>query len=328
MVQIQSIVVERIETSRSEWDAFALKCNASHRGLHGWMKFWQIGNLILFRTIRYSIFHQSAGGRTRIGQCAVGLGLRQKVFADGLQLLPEYQNTWAACMQAVLNKLGPGRYVYGSDWSLEPPREGELSTLAGVAVISVNRHMVEAVDFARWGSWEEYERSVSLNVRRDIKKVQSRYKRFKLEVKRGIEALAYIPQVAYSRSKMLRRKSMPIDLASILKNHAMRSLLMTEYAFSAVLHGDGQVLATFGGSEIGGQVQYFDGGSTQNDGSGWLLMMSLMQDFYRRHPNGRFVMGSSHLDDNQINEWNSSFRYRRDARVSGFPTSVVTFEFS
>ena len=41
---------------------------------------------------------------------------------------------------------------------------------------------------------------------------------------------------------------------------------------------------------------YFDGGTKAPDGTGWLLKIMLMQDFYERKPTGLFVMGSSPLD--------------------------------
>jgi hypothetical protein len=328
-MQCQSLIVKEIKISKADWDSFAIACDASYRGLHAWIKFRQLRSHIFFRVIRYGIFLQGEGAaHSKIGQCAIGIGPRNRIFADGLQLLPEYTDFWAACMQVVLNKLGAGQYLYGSDWSLEPPRESELATLAGVAVTHVDRHMVEAVDLARWRSWTEYERSISTNVRRNIKKAQGNYENTYLEIRRGIDALVYTAQIVYSRSKMLSRKMISLDLAGIMRNHIMRSTCLPEYAFSAVLRANGKILATLGGAEVGRQAYYFDGGTQQTDCSGWLLMMSLIEDFYKRHPNGRFVMGASCRDNDQIEGWNSSARYRRDARVSGFPTSVVTFTFS
>jgi hypothetical protein len=328
-MQRQSVIAKEIKISKVDWDSFAMACEASYRGLHAWIKFRQLRSHIFFRDIRYGIFLLGEGGaQTKIGQFAIGIGPRNRIFADGLQLLPEYTGLWVPCMQAVLNKLGPGQYLYGSDWSLEPPRENQLAALQGVTVTHVDRHMVEAVDLARWGSWSEYERSISTNVRRNIKKAREKYENTYLEIRRGIDALVYTAQIVYSRSKMLSRKMLSLDLAGIVKNHLMRSTCLPDYTYTAILRANGKILATLGGAEVGRHAYYFDGGTNQTDGSGWLLMMSLIEDFYKRHPNGRFVMGSSYRDDDQIDGWNSSARYRRDARVSGFPTSVVTFTVS
>jgi hypothetical protein len=328
VIEASTIEVEHTDGSGRDWDAFALRCDASTRGLHGWIKLWPIRSHILSRTVRYSIFHQQAGVRTKIGQCAVHIEQHRRVFADGLQLLPEYQGAWAACMRVVLSKLGPGRYVYGSYWSLEPPREKELPALAGITIIGVEKYINEGVDFSRWRSWEQYEQSISSNIHRNIGKARQKHGKTILDIRWGFDALALTPHLVYCRIKMLRRKSAPTDVVRTLANHALRSFFIPEYAFSAILRTSERVLATFGGAEVGQKVYYFDGGTVEPDGTGWLLKMSLMKNFYSRHPDGRFMMGYAHQCDNQEHSWESPCRYRRDARVSGFPTSMVTFTFT
>ena len=85
----------------------------------------------------------------------------------------------------------------------------------------------------------------------------------------------------------------------------------------------------FSGVEVGNASYYFEGGTIESNGAGWLLNMSLMHDFYMRHPTGRFVLGCQERKDDQLSDgWESSVRYRQRARVSGFPCSRVTFTFS
>ena len=129
---------------------------------------------------------------------------------------------------------------------------------------------------------------------------------------------------------MLRRKCVPLRRMTLLTGCFLRSLLLPKYTFSAIVSDERVALATFNGAEIGRQIYYFDGGSATADGSGWLLKMSLMHDFYRRQPTGRFVMGCEKRKDDsdqRLDGWKNAARYRRDARVSRFPNSKVTFTF-
>jgi hypothetical protein len=323
--------IELANLSCTDWDAFARQCDASYRGLSGWMRVRQAQRLLPFRIYRFSFLRSGGGAWAKIGQCAIGVGPQCCLFHDGLQLLPQYQDTWSACMQAVLNELGPGQYVYGSDWSLETPREHEIAALPGVSVTAVARHIVEAVDFARWDSWSSYERNISSNVRRNVKRARAIYEPVSIELKRGAAALRLTRDLLKFQLAMYRRKSVPGYVLKMTSNHTrhiLRLMSIPEYAFCAVLRKSGHTLAAFGSTEVGRHVYYFDGGSIDTEGTGWLLKMTLMQDFYARHPTGRFLMGSSPADAEQTDGWESLMRYRRDCRVSAFPTSRVTFTYA
>jgi hypothetical protein len=267
----------------------------------------------------------------------VGVGLNRRIFADGLHLLPEYHDVWPICMEAVLNELGPGQYVYGSDWSFEPPRESCLCTLAGVTVTDVEKYMTEAVNFERWRSWEDYQKAISSNIKRSVKKAKDELEPFKIEIRAGITSLTMFHKFYYAKFRMLRRKFHRLRQPRLLNFLALlnpayyfiRILLTKNNAFSAILSKDRRVVASFSGVEVGKASYYFEGGTTESNGAGWLLNMSLMHDFYSRHPTGRFVLGSQKRNDDQLGDgWESSVRYRQRARVSGFPCSRVTFTFS
>lgn len=328
MTEAPTIEIERVRMARSGWDAFALNCDASYRGLSGWIKLWQMRSHIPFRMVFYNIYLRQEDDRIKIGQCAIGIGIHEKVFADGLQLLPEYQGLWHECLRAVLGEAGPGCYIYGSDWSLEPPQEEKISALTGVKLLSVDRHIVEAVDFSRWKSWDDYQRSISSNVRRNVKTVRNNYKDLEIDTERGIHSLALTRHLLLCKSRMFKRKSVSMTALKMVPKYVLRSLCIPDYAFCSVLRSENRLLAAFGGAEVGRQAYYFDGGSIEADGSGWLLKLSLMQDFYERHPTGRFVMGTSKWNNDDMESWESSARYRRDARVSGFPTSMVKFTYA
>jgi hypothetical protein len=337
MKEIRTIKVERVKNSPSDWDAFAIKCNASHMELSGWIRFRQIRSHIPFGIYTYNILHCQKEHSTKIGQFAVGFGLNKRIFAGGLHLLPEYHDAWPTCMEMALNELGPGQYVYGSDWSFEPPREHCLSTLVGVTVTDVQRYMTEAVDFARWNSWEDYQKAISTNIKRSVKKAKDELELFKIEIKYGVTSAALFHKVYYAKYTMLRRKLHKLRKPRLLNfllllnpsYYFIRMLLTKNKAFSAILSKNRHVVASFSGVEVGNASYYFEGGTIESNGAGWLLNMSLMHDFYMRHPTGRFVLGCQERKDDQLSDgWESSVRYRQRARVSGFPCSRVTFTFS
>jgi Acetyltransferase (GNAT) domain len=323
------IEVERLDRPSADWDEFALKCDASHRALRGWMAIWQLKYHKVFRTRCYSIFLRRGNDRVKIGQCAIGRGRHKRLFSDGIQLLPEHRTTWTECLQAMLRMSGPGRYVYGSDWSLEPPKEKDIAALPGVTVEAVERFMVEAVDFGRWKSWDDYERSVSANVRRNLKRAAHLYPDVEVETRSGLRALLLTPHLLLSKTVMQQRKLIPSNIIETAFNHILRSIFMRKYAFCAVARAKGRVLAGFGGAASGRQAYYFDGGASDATGAGWLLKMTLMRDFQSRQPTGRFFMGSAQREEDLSDgEWTSPFRYRQDCRVTAFPTSVVTFTYT
>ncbi|MBL6458997.1 hypothetical protein JMJ55_27070 [Belnapia sp. T6] len=311
----------------AEWDAFALRCEASYRCLSGWITIWQIQHQLAFRVRRFECFRNVEGAWVKIGQCALGMGWKSRIFADGLQLLPEQQGAWSACMEELLRRLGRGRYLYGSDWSVEPPREEQIGRLPGTVVTNVSRHIVEGVHFSRWDNWDSYERSVSANVRRNVKRAVSIHKSADMAKKVGLAALLGSDHLLRCKAAMYQRKAVRVPKARIVAGHVLRSLAVPDYAFCAVLREGSNTLAALGGLEIGRLAYYFDGGSAQADGTGWLLKMAIMKGFQARHPTGRFLMGTSRVTSELTEGWTSAVRYRRDARVSGFPTSVVRFSY-
>lgn len=301
------------------------------------MKLRQIRSHIPFRLFYYDVICDQAGYPAKIGQFAVGISPFKRIFADGLHLLPDYRHAWAVCMATALRTLGPGHYVYGSDWSFEPPRERALSQLPGVTISNVEKYMVEAVDFGRWVSWDEYQQSISTNIKRTVKKAKTAFDPLTIDARHDANSISIFPKYYYARYRMLRRKIDRFQSPKLLNffrflvpfGYMLRLCLIRRYIVLAILRKNDTVLASFSGAEIGEASYYFDGGSVEANGTGWLLIMSLMHQFYQRHPKGRFVMGcEKRQDDHFEEEWESAVRYRRRTRVSGFPSSRVTFAFS
>lgn len=302
-----------------------MRCDASYRGLSASLRVWQLRKHLPYRFCSFEFMQDWDGHTVKMGQCSISIGLKYRVFADRLQILPQYADLWPVCMQAVLSELGPGRYVYGSEWSLEPPRERDLAALPGVSIVGVKQQIVEAVDFARWGTWREYMERVSPNIRRNIKRVRVTLGSPEIKVKRGAAALKLVWSLFRCKIAMYKRKAVPIRRSAMIFGHVLRLVTIPRYVFCVALRHEGRTLAAIGGVEVGRSVYYFDGGSIKADGTGWLLKMALMEEFYARCPDGKFLLGTNSFDASLPSHWESRSRYRRDCRATGFPTSIVTF---
>src|SRR5215475_10748631 len=120
-------VSEAVHRTADAWDDFAQRCAASYQCTQTYLRVWAIKNR--FRLRLFEVFVQEDGLLQKIGQCAVGVGRAVSVFLGELQLLARYSRFWTRAMTALLGRLGPGRYSYGSTQSMEESREGNLKTI-------------------------------------------------------------------------------------------------------------------------------------------------------------------------------------------------------
>ncbi|WP_187371456.1 hypothetical protein [Methylobacterium oryzihabitans] len=312
----------------AEWDRFAQDCDASFWGASGGMRMWQLKLHGLFRLRRLDVVLARGGERRKIGQCAVGVGLRLRVFSDGLQLRPGDAALWPAAMRAVIDALGPGRYVYGSFWSLEAPRERALAALPGVTLVAARPLAVEAVEFGRFATWDECLRAVSRNVVRNARKARAAEPPPVLHQRAGLRALGLLPALLRLRGSMYGRKAVPFSRARAAATYLLRCGLLGRRAGAALLCADGAPLAAAGTVGFGRNLFYLDGGSSEvRPGAGWYLLLHLMQQWQAAHPGGRFVMGYTDLAAEMPPDgWVSPVRYRQDCRVTATRTSIVAFD--
>ena len=94
--------------TRAQWDAFAQECGSSFWSARRGHRMWQWKFHARYRTRLLDILVTRGGERHKVGQCAVGIGRRFRVFSDGLQLRRGYETVWRAAMAGVLAELGPG----------------------------------------------------------------------------------------------------------------------------------------------------------------------------------------------------------------------------
>lgn len=232
-------------------------------------------------------------------------------------------------MVAILRAAGPGEYTYGWTHNLEQPRESDLRRISGVTISTVRPITVEAVDFSRWSSWDEYWRATSNNIRRNVKKAQVEIVDLALESRRGVRSLAQIPAVVRLRVATYHRKGLNFRPLREIASTAGTVLSCPECAFTVLASGRGKVLAAFSGFQFGANTYYLDGGSTSdNAGASWYLMMHMLREAYDRAPQGRFVMGyiDHAIHDEAVG--GGLVRSRQSCRVTDYETSIVRFRWS
>ena len=317
-------------TSAAEWDAFAQRCGASFRCSYRGAAAWQWEANGWHRLLRLELFDGPGAAGRKVGQCAVGLGRRRHAFADGLQLLPVHGDLWADGLSAVVAHVGPGDYVYGSEWSLEPPRQFTLDLLAGVTVGHVRPACLQVIDFARWDTWESYATAVSANVRRNVRRAAEDVAG--LAVVDGVgpkTGRLYLNALALRRA-MFRRKGVARPIIPSAARSVGRLLSMRTHTRVSYLLRGGRLASYYVGIHYGGTFCYLEGASAADaGGAGWYLLMATIRRAYEQSGGrGRFVMGSDNDPGPGDDAWEGLRRSRRQCRAEAVPTSVVEFTYA
>ena len=158
----RKVIIQEVPlAAASDWDAFAQACNVTF--------LCSRANVSAERLRSHVRFFVAYLEGAKVAQCAVAFRRFGKTrdtgrFVDGMQLLPEYGTLWGQIMQGMLRILGPGRYYYGTEWSIEEDRTNDLTALHGITIQTVLPHVTHGVDFSRWPNWEAYRRAISNNV--------------------------------------------------------------------------------------------------------------------------------------------------------------------
>ena len=306
------------------WDAFAGQCEASfrcaRRAAHG----WQFEHHLIHRLHHLDLWLTTTDGRRQVGQCAVGVGRRRRVFADALQLLPEDGHRWAAAMAAVLGRLSSGTYVYGSDWNPEPPRQADLALIPGVTVTAVQPTDLAIVDLTRWATADDYLQSVSTNARRNARKAAHHWPGLAVGPPAGGRDTWTALRL---RRAMYRRKGVGRSVLAMVARSAARTLCTRGYARPIHATAGRAVLATHVGIEFGRRWYYLEGASAADDhGAAWHLMLAVIG---RAHADGceSFVMGSDDGSQAGSPHWEGLRRSRQQCGATYVPTSTVVFDY-
>jgi hypothetical protein len=266
-------------------------------------------------------------GDRKIGQCAIGSGRKVRVFVDSIQLLPNFQHYWPAAMAAILARLGPGYYHYGSEWSIEAPREHDLAKVPGIDIIDVEAKTVDAVDFSRWNSWDAYYNNVSSNIRRNVKRAEDYHTSLTINTRKGTKVFLDSNDIIRLRLAVYRRKGIHRSPLLLGIRYALKMAHLKKYALTATATSEGQVLSAFSGISCGSQMYYLEGGSQpNNNGASWSLLVHMLKLTYEMlGPKAKFIFGSGL---NSGPGWHDLVRSREQCRFTSYPTSLIKFRFT
>jgi hypothetical protein len=314
------------QSSPEEWDAFAAACGGSFRTTYRGAMAWQLDYHLFHRLHRFAIMREKDGDLIRVGQVAIGRGLRRNVFAEGFQLLPGHAECWRPAMAAILERLGRGKYVYGSQWSLEQPRQDDLSVIPGVQINDVHVITTHAVVFSQWDSWETYFRAISQNAKRNANRAESTYGDLKIVTREGMDTLRDMQGLLGLQRQLFARKNVAFSMPRQVMRFMLRARVMGSNAFTAIAKADGEAVAAFSGIRAGANTYYMDAGSLKtNNGVSWFLLLRMLREAYMRAPKGCFVTGAYH-EGAPVSDGIDFFR--RQCRTTGHPTSEVTFSYA
>ncbi len=228
-------------------------------------------------------------------------------------------------MKAVLSASGAHDYEYGWQLNFEAPREGNLNAIEGVTLETVRPLVVQAVDFQKWTSWEQYYRALSENSRRNAKAAERQWPNIRLLQRSGRRSLLSLPALVQLRAAMAERKSLNLKVAMSTLAYLGWIAACPKHVVTNLAVNGRQVLATYFGIEFGDNTYYLEGASRAgNGGAAWYLLLAMLRRAYERHPKGKFIMGYT---DKATLQDEGLLRSRAACRVTDYPTSVVRFRY-
>jgi len=317
------LLIAKNRAGSKEWDRFAELCGGSYRCAYyaaylapGW------------RVRRFEILQLSGNQSRKIGQCAVTLSGPIRIFADQLQLLSGFQIYWEPAMNMILKALGPGRYQYGSEWCTEPPRDNELARLINIQLEDVRLAYLQAIEFERWKSWDEYWSSVSSNIRRNYQKALSENADLELNLKCELSLLRVLPTLYRLKELTLQKKQLGGSVIRSVKS-AIRTTFLFKITTAMVCLKNSKVVGFSTCLFYGQHAFYLEGGATRDvPGSGWYVLASTIRyAFERSQGKGLFVMGPVEEKTMQKPEWQGLARSRQQCRVTDRPVATIRFHY-
>jgi hypothetical protein len=229
-------------------------------------------------------------------------------------------------MAAVVEHCGPGCYVYGSDWSLEPSREAALAGMKDVSLLGIYKTNLQVVDFRDWPSWENYYRGLSMNVRRNVVKSEKTTPASAVLIDFGLKNALLLYAVRY---ETYRRKSLSKGFSVRLVRSILRSAALSAFYEIGVVRSNKTTMAAYGGVRFGSNTFFLEGGSAAvNHGASWRLLVCIMERAWRASKGqGVFVLGSDDGSQAGSKAWEGLARSRKACRAKAVPISVVRFSF-
>lgn len=312
------------------WDRFAEVCGGSLKSTRAHLVGWQLKNLPNYRLRLFDLYALDSTPPRKIGQCALGFAKTGRhVFIDRLQLLPPEAGLWTRAMDAILSRCGAGAYEYGWEINLEPAREVDLGDVAGVSVEAVRPLVVQAIDFSRWDTWDEYYWGMRKGARQSAQFAERDIIDLEFVTRKGWRSLLAAPALVRLKALMSARKKIPLRIARLVTSCVGSILLAPKQTITRVAKGGGAVLAAYYGVEFGANVYYLEAASLPNNqGASWALLISMIRRAFEQNPRGKFIMGYVDYAIHDEELGGGLLRSRSACRVTDYPTSIVDFSYT
>jgi hypothetical protein len=227
---------------------------------------------------------------TKVGQCAVAVTRGKVTFLDCIHLRPAQRHLWEQCFKLVVQRFGDATYHYGSSWNHEAPVE--LGAIQGFKTQTVPRATfhIDVIDFRDWVTFPQYRRAISENLRRDYRKAQNSSATIKTRC--GLAALRDLFALVTLRAQVMHKNGKRLSSFVDYVRHVVKLAVLGEKGFITTVRMDGRCYSAFFGTQFGSNVYYISGG-TRNNGHGFgsYLFLTLIEDWFVRHPIGKFFIG-------------------------------------
>ncbi len=312
-----------------DWVAFAKRGGGSWRSDLGHIRVARLRHLLNGRLFAFEAFAASGPDREKkIAQCIVSARGSQMTFLDGLQIADGFGAARATILQQILAYLPAGHLTYGWSWSLEDVPLDDFQRIPGTSNHQSRDIIVHSVNLSNWPCWESYYRSISNNVRRNVKRAEQAETPVEMVHGKGINALRLIPDLVRMRRHTLDRVDLEHPAWRMALSYIANILIMPRKCHIAIARQGTKPLAGLFGYEFGRTFYYWHGGSVDaNNGGAWKLLTGMIGHWHQDHPDGQFVMG--YFDDTLPGHRREGLhRQRNSLRKSDYTTRIIHFDWT
>lgn len=297
---------------RDEWDNFVLTTGGSFLGCWAVVKARRfVGTVRLFE---FFIDRESRAPQ-KAGQCAVAVAWGKVTFLDRIHLKPAQRHLWDQCFKLIVQRFGAKAYHYGSHWNHEDRSKlGAIPGFVTQTVLNKQFHL-DLIDFHDWDGFRAYRRGISENIRRDYRKAQNTSAR--VETRFGLAALRDVFALVTLRAQVMRKNKVRFSSFADYFLHGVKLAIFAKNGFITTVRMKRKCYSAFFGIQLGSNLYYISGGTTKNShGFGSYLFLTLIENWFAGHPNGKLVMGPSTGHDDPNDYTGGNLLYRRKLRVS------------
>jgi hypothetical protein len=307
---------------RDEWDNFVLASGGSFLGCWAVVKARRLVGTV--RLFEFFIDLESRAPQ-KVGQCAVAVAWGKVTFLDRIHLKPAQRHLWDQCFKLIVQRFGARAYHYGSHWNHEDrSRLGAIPGFLTQTMLDKQFHL-DLIDFHDWAGFPAYRRGISENIRRDYRKARNTSAR--VETRFGLAALRDVFALVMLRGQVMHKNRVRFSSFVDYFLHGAKLAIFAKNGFITTVRMKKRCYSAFFGVQLGSNLYYLSGGTTKNrHGFGSYLFLTLIENWFAKHPSGKFIMGPARGRDDPNDYTGGNLLYRRKLRV--ISVNGVQFELN